>query len=228
MQHFIRNSLGNISNILKGMPLDCLLYGKAETVLSSALASSGNINVPSGQYYRTEVNNIDIVRKDSSGNILFACENKYIYTSDLNRYIVLNNILPKFELFDNYIGESINYVDYILCYAMKQISNYIERTEAANNYLVLLNMVFLPHGTNGNLTNNSGLKYINKQRLNSDSKIYNQCSQNNIEDYIDNQIKELPLVKQCYPNIQNCFKIKTELSSNLDFKYYIITLGYSV
>lgn len=229
MNSFKTNCLSNISTIINGIPADTFLYGKCETAISSALASSGNSThiSPVNSYYRTEKNKIDISRT-TNGKIDFALEHKYLYVSDLNEKIKIAK--KHSNVFKQYIGKSINYVDFTLCNSMRQLNEYTKNTNCNGNYLVLLTMVFAPYKTNNFLSNNSGLKYFTPKRISFDNSFFsNKCSGKitNIINAIDNEIKNLPVIKNLYhtPNLYDSHL--TKLQSQHGFNYYIVTLAYN-
>jgi hypothetical protein len=218
------------------MPYDALLYGKQENCISSALASCGNvalqnISPQTNQYYRAEYKHIDICRL-SGGQIDFGCECKYLYTSD---FVVSGSVGGRgFKLnskkFPKLNGCSINYVDFLLCYALEQIDGYTARTKAQNNNLVVFNMICTPHGTNRLTCSNSGLKYLNNERCNYDMQLLNNITPQGpqgLPNHIDYLIKNsCPAVNSMY-SLKCEYKTITARTSTLGFDYYVITLAYS-
>jgi hypothetical protein len=59
-----------------------------------------------------------------------------------------------------YAGKQICHVDFEICRAIHQIRQYTTGKPAADNWLILLNLVFLPNDTKGNHDDNSGIKYV--------------------------------------------------------------------
>jgi hypothetical protein len=239
MQNFIKDSLSNITPIITSMPYDALLYGKQENCISSALASCGNVALQSiqpqtNQYYRAEHKSIDICRL-SGGLIDFGCECKYLYTSDFNEYGQVGGTTGfqfnkgRFKQLNARVGQTVNYVDFLLCYALEQIDGYTAKTNAKNNNLVVFNMICTPYGTNGLTCSNSGLKYLNNKRCRYDMQLLNNTTQQGLPLYIDNLINNAtvcPMVNAMY-SLQCQYKTITARTSTLGFDYYVITLAYS-
>ena len=161
------------------------------------------------KYYRTEVKKIDIARINSN-YVDFACECKYIYASD---FIVTNSQLQ-------------NHVIITLDHAFKQLHNYTNNTHARNNNLVVLNMLCAPHGTNGYLASNSGIKYFNKNRLQHDASLIQTNNINSLPSILDNKIINNRFIQATYQGIKCRFQQCAKLYSCLGFDYYIITLAY--
>lgn len=241
MDHFIDNCLNNIGSVFSNMPYDSLLYGKPETVISSSMASLGNIGIEKeipDEYYRTEVDDIDIVRIDkSSGYAKLACESKFGCVSDYDRKKSLNykNIYsvigygPISMKLDRHIGKSHSYIDIILCQSIQQVIKYTNRKHKGALRLVLLNLLFFPNDTNGYLETNSGLKYIDKKRLEHDRSLWLKASSiENICEEIDKMIMLLPVKTTLYPDVICIHKRIYQNKSLLGFNYYIVTLAYLV
>lgn len=229
MKKFVSDVLKNISPILQSLPFDSLLYAKQETNISSILSSYGNqmLGNTISEYYRTEYNKVDIGRI-SNGKLYFACECKYLYTSDINEYGTIGGYgYAVGKTLQNLKGKQVNYVEYELLKAFEQIANYTKSMQA-DNKLVLINLICAPYGTNGKNVSNSGIKYFDakSQRSNYDATLIQNAGWKPLPNTVDAKIRQFPILRKIYPTLNLKFEKVTPLRSLLGFDYYIITIAY--
>jgi len=126
------------------------------------------------------------------------------------------------------IKTNLNHLSFNLLYAFEQLAGYTEKTEAVNNNVVILNILCTPYGTNGKLNDNSGIKYLDRMRLEYDKKLLGNNDVSFLPDLIHGLIiDDLATCSESYQQLALQSKYLTKLHSELEFDYYIVTLAYS-
>lgn len=238
MDSFINDSLQHLNLIFSLLPHDPVLYGKCESFLNSALAAIGNINLHyngiQNYYYRTEYKNtIDLVRLDSqTKDILFMLESKFLYMSDFGIKCNKKDMLNKIAFPSNI--KHPNHVEYVLSKAIYQLQNYQQIYNCINTDLtILVSFLYFPYGTNGYHERNSGIKYINRDRLYYDIGLFRKCHYNMdvLIDYVSENLIEKSLV---ITHPYNCVNLKIKykqyfkLVSMLGFYFFIVCIAFTI
>lgn len=246
MKHFKWVCNQHIDRVYWSTPYDALLYGKHENLISSSLASAGNIENGSkslGWYYKTEYSvskskTVDICRVGANNIIEFVCESKFRYVSDMHYTHTLKQedvdeinggaTFPAVNL-QSLIGVRQSNLDIIVSKALRQLFDYTSTSRCrTTNRVLLLNLLFLPYGTNGNYDSCSGLKTVNRPRVRHDHGLYkfNNYDINTVVESVDLAIRKFPVLKSSFPRIRCIHKSASLLRSLYGFNYYVLTYMY--